>query len=168
MLIFGIMKSVVNWLFIEDDFTKEEEQWVREQYIPRMQCFEDLLKEITDSKIRFYNTLSLTPMHIRFDYIDYEIMLQAHKAGIRHEIQHILRQLYYADLQEILIKYKLINKIDSESAYATAGDIIIHFVGGHIGDHNYNETRKLIATQDTYIRLSWPETDAYYRERFSI
>lgn len=150
------------------DFTNEEKVWVREQYIPRMQCFEELMEDISDKKVRFYNALSLTPTHIRFDHTDYEITRRGSEAGIDAEIQHVLRQLYYADLQEALIKYELINKIDFESAYATAGDIIIHFIGGHIGDHNYSETRTLTATQDDCIRLAWRETDAYYRDMLDI
>lgn len=150
------------------NFTDEEMAWVRKQYIPRMQCFEKMMKDISDAKTRFYNTLSLTPTHIRFDNTDYEITRRGAEAGMSAEIQHVLRQLYYADLQEALIEHELINKVDSESAYATAGDIIIHFIGGHIGNHNYNETRKLIATQDICIRLAWRETDAYYRDILGI
>lgn len=153
----------------DSEFTDEEKVWIREQYIPRIQCFEDLLKEITNSKIRFYNTLSLNPTYVRFDYTDYEIALQAHKAKIRNEVRHILRQLYYVDLQETLIKYNLINKVDFESAYATAGDIIICLANKKMKDNNnYTVTHQIIATQNDCIRLSWLETDAYYREKFGI
>ena len=146
------------------EFTAEEIAWVQKQYAAPLPRFDELIEKIRDKKTRFYNKLSLKPSHFRFDRVEKEIYDHANQDNMSEEIRFILAQFYYIDFQEALIKYNYLNKVDFESAFAVAEDIIIHYTDSI----EKKVTLSATATQDDCIRLAWLETDAYYRDKFNI